>query len=91
MVGNEATRVEGQKALTCDNPASDHSPRIPQETASAPAQDSKLEVGLCQDTAASVPEEPHYASGLRFWFAILALCLGIFVTTLVRSFSSHII
>lgn len=39
--------------------------------------------------ATSSPEEPQYATGLRLWLAVLALCLGIFIATLVCSFSVH--
>jgi hypothetical protein len=30
-----------------------------------------------------VPQGQEYASGVRFWLAVVALCLGIFLITLV--------
>ena len=55
----------------------------PDKQEAASAEQEALHSGAEQDAAAT-----EYPSGIKFWLAVATLCLGIFLTTLVRQASS---
>ena len=79
---------ERQQIPSPSEHTSDDSQRFPEsELALGPGQELEPKKDPQHTEATSPPEEPQYATGLRLWLAVLALCLGIFVATLVRSSS----
>ena len=78
---------ERQQIPSPSEHTSDDSQRLPEpELALGPSQELESKEDPRHTEATSAPGEPQYATGLRLWLAVLALCLGIFVATLVRSF-----
>ncbi|KAK9860171.1 Sucrose/H+ symporter [Penicillium brevicompactum] len=74
---------ERQQIPSPSEHTSDHSQRLPEpELALGPSQELESKEDLRHTEATSAPGEPQYATGLRLWLAVLALCLGIFVATL---------